>query len=141
MVEGEIDLVVVSFVDSCYVFGKFLDKWNEDETEEGFWNVSLANDVMNLLNKEDSDERNTSKRDDDGKHTLEKCELLLGNIAMTIVVHLLILGKDLIEDRMCAESRIEDVDDEGDHENDGGSVRDAKRVMVKLFHSIGNKWL
>ena len=86
MRQGQVQLVFVSLVDSCQVFGEFLYKWNQDQPNKAIRNATSFNDKANLLYQADSNNSDQGYCGDECNNTFGKGKFGLGNISVGVVI-------------------------------------------------------
>lgn len=112
----EVHSVVPGLVDGCEVLGEFLDKGDEDETEEPgacsvphivmttsgsrrnlrILDVSFVDDELDLLDQEHHAKRYATERDDKGDNTFSECQLVLPGVPVTVLILLFVAFEHFI---------------------------------------------
>lgn len=95
--------------------------------------MTLFDQVGDLKDQEDSDQRHTGQRNQEANDALRQCEFGLGQLLVTVLVDQFITLVDFVEQIVVGLQLKEEVNQVGNEEDDGGGPRDLQHFTADLI--------
>jgi len=125
------DLIVPCLVDRREMFGRLLNKRNQDQAHKVVRDAPCDN-MLYLLYQKDRDQCDEANRQYERAYALSKGEFCLCKVILMILVELFIGLEGFGEYAFVAGCIVEDVDEESNHQDNGCRLTDLPGVEAQL---------